>query len=180
MNKSDHIIKIKNLEQVGMVVQDITANMQNMWNVFGIGPWDVYVYEPGDLKDILYYGKPSKSGMKIARTKVGKCEIELVEPIGQDNIYQDFANKYGNGIQHLGWHVVDNEAEFFTTMQAMEKANFPCIWSGRSPRGRFAYFDTMHVLNTLLEMAWIDESANSVSPSYIYPKRKGVIEGVKS
>lgn len=170
MNQQNHIIKIKNLEQVGMVVQDITTNMQNMWNTFGIGPWDVYVYEPGILQDVLYYKKPSKSGMKVARTKVGKCEIELVEPIGQDNIYQDFANKYGDGIQHLGWHVVESEEKFFTTMQTMEKANFPCIWSGRSPRGRFAYFDTTRVLNTLLEAAWIDKNAKGASPTYVYPR----------
>ncbi|MGD9108250.1 MAG: VOC family protein [Gammaproteobacteria bacterium] len=170
MHQLNHIIKIKNLEQVGMVVQDITTSMQSMWDTFGIGPWDVYVYEPEILQDVLYYNNPSKSGMKVARTKVGKCEIELVESIGQDNIYQDFANKYGNGIQHLGWHVVESEEEFFTTMQAMEKAGFPCIWSGRSPRGRFAYFDTASVLHTLLEMAWIDKDSSHVPPTYVFPE----------
>jgi hypothetical protein len=169
MNSLSQVIKIKSLKQIGMVVDDITNNMQRMWNFFGIGPWDVYEYKPGILQEVLYYGNPSKSGMKIAIAKLGNSEIELIEPLGQDNIYQDFLRKYGNGMQHLGWYIVDSESEFFNTIKSMENVGFSCIWSGRSPRGRFAYFDTINVLNTLLEMAWFDQGA-AVQPSYIYPE----------
>ena len=165
------IIKITNLEQIGMVVPDLTKAMDDMWKNFGIGPWNVLIYTPDRLKEVRYYNKPSKSGGKIGLCQVGKVQFELIEPIGKDNIYYDFVNKYGNGIQHLGWYKVETEEDFYVTVKKLEAAGFPCIWSGHSPRSRFAYFDTTKILNTILEVIWLDKKAN-VKPDYIYPSEK--------
>ena len=162
------IIKITELEQVGMVVSNLTKSMDSMWQTFGIGVWNVFIYQPDRIKETKYYGKPSKSGMKIAFCSVGKIQLELIEPIGEDNIYHDFEKEYGNGIQHLGLHKVQTEKDFFIETKILEEAGFPCIWSGRSPRGRFGYFDTLKSLNTLLEVVWVDSEIN-IEPDYIYP-----------
>lgn len=168
-NSNQPVIKIKELEQVGMVVGDLTERMETMWNTFGIGPWDVYIFEPGSLIDVKYYGKPSRSGMKVARAKVGPMEIELIEPIGEDNIYRDFVKKQGNGVQHLGWHKVDTLEAVAETTRRLEEAGFPCIWCGRTYRSAFAYFDTLKALNTILEVIWWDKTITP-HPSYTFPK----------
>ncbi|MCL5260169.1 MAG: VOC family protein [Gammaproteobacteria bacterium] len=170
MPKSNNpVIQITSFEQVGMVVKDLTDSMNSMWNNFGIGPWDVRIYNPERIREAKYYGKPSKSGMKAAFCYVGKIQLELVEPIGEDNIFRDFEKLHGNGIQHLGWHIVKTEQDFFAITSKLNEAGHACIWSARSPRGRFAYFDTMKTLNTLLEVVWVDPEAAAVQPDYIYP-----------
>lgn len=166
---NEPIIKITELEQVGMVVSDLKKAMDSMGQDFGIAPWQVITYAPEQqVTETKYYGKPSKSGMKLAFCNVGKIHFELIEPIGEDNIYHDFAKKYGNGIQHLGWYKTKTEQDFFATVQKLETAGYPCIWSARSPRGRFGYCDTTKTLNTILEVIWADPNVPAFKPDYIY------------
>lgn len=170
LKNNEPIIKITELEQVGMVVGDLKKAMDSMGRDFGIAPWQVITYLPEQqVKETKYYGKPSKSGMKLAFCNVGKIQFELIEPIGDDNIYRDFEKKYGNGIQHLGWYKTKTEQEFFATTKKLEAAGYPCIWTARSPRGRFGYFDTAKSLNTILEVTWLNPNAPSFKPDYIYP-----------
>jgi methylmalonyl-CoA/ethylmalonyl-CoA epimerase len=165
-------LKVKELEQVGMVVYNLEESVKKMWHDFGIGPWDVYVntHTPDLLKEVKYYGKPSSSGMKIAMAQVGPMQIELIEPIGTDNIYADFLKKHGEGIQHLGWYKTKTEKEFFEKMHELEQAGFPCIFSGRSYRSRFAYFDTTKALHTIFEIIWVDQKIPP-RPSYKFPAK---------
>ena len=163
------VLRVKELEQVGMVVGNIDERMETMWNTFGIGPWDVYVFSPDVLTDVKYYGKPSRSGMKVARAKIGPMEIELIEPIGDDNVYRDFVDRFGDGIQHLGWHKAESKEAVSEAIEKLEKAGFPCIWTGVTYRSAFAYFDTTKALNTILEVIWFDASITP-SPTYTYPK----------
>lgn len=161
------IIKITNLEQVGMVVPNLNQAMANMWKNFGIGPWKVLMFTPDRLSDVVYYDKPSFSGMKISFCQVGNIQLELIEPIGDDNADSDFINKYGNGVQHLGWYKTSSEQDYFATIVKLEAAGFPCIFRGRNQYAYFAYFDTTKVLNTILEVVYINDPA--FKPDYIYP-----------
>jgi hypothetical protein len=44
MSDSNHpLIKIEELQQVGMVVRNVDKTMESMWNNFGIGPWKVFI-----------------------------------------------------------------------------------------------------------------------------------------
>jgi methylmalonyl-CoA/ethylmalonyl-CoA epimerase len=145
--------------------------MQEMWQNFGIGPWQVYIYEPNQLKDVKYFGKPSKSGMKVALAQIGNTLLELIEPIGKDNIYYAFIQKNGYGINHFGYYRVKSETDFFATIKKLETAGFPCIWSGLSPRGnRFAYIDTTKALHTVLEILWVNEKAPMLKPNRVFPE----------
>jgi len=166
--KNQPIIQINNLEQIGMVVENLEEAMESMWQTFGIGPWHVLIFTPKMIKENNHYGKPSKSGMKLAICQMKNIQLELMQPTGNEGIYHDFIKKYGNGIQHVGWHKVKTEQDFFATKTKLENAGMPCIWSGHLPQGRFAYFDTLKKLNTLLEIAWFEPNATT-KPNYIYP-----------
>ena len=168
-NDNKPIIKITNLEQVGMAVPNLDQAMSNMWKDFGIGPWKVLSLTPNKLNDVTYHHKPSISGMKVAFSQVGKVQLELIEPIGDDNIYRDFINKYGNGVQHLGWYKTTNKQDFFATIKKLEDAGFPCIFAGRNQYAYFAYVDTTKTLNTILEVVFINDP--TFKPDYIYPTK---------
>ena len=162
------IIKITSLEQIGMVVENLEQSMESMWQTFGIGPWSVLIFTPEMIKENKHYGKPSKSGMKLAICQVENTQLELMQPVVDEGIYHDFAKRHGDGIQHLGWYKIKTEHEFFTTKTKLENSGMPCIWSGHLPQGRFAYFDTMKKLNTILEVAWFEPNVVT-KPDYIYP-----------
>ena len=156
MTSYSPVINITKLEQVCMVVRDLDKSVESMRNTFGIGPWDFHMVDASSTRNMTYYGKPARFSFKVARThnKLGGIEIELIEPIEGDNIYSDFLREYGEGIHHLGWYMVDSMEAFNESTQALEKAGFSCIMSGRTPRAAFAYFDTTMVLKTVLEVIW--------------------------
>ena len=160
------IIQIIGLEQICMVVHDLQKDMEALWHTFGIGPWNVYTMDADSLKDTVYYGKPTRFGFKVARTKnkVGGVEIELIEPLEGDNIYRDFLSDHGEGIHHLGWHTVESLEAFAETSRALEKKGFPCMMSGRTIRSAFAYFDTTSAMKTVLEVIWWDPAAVASPP----------------
>lgn len=171
-NSNYPVINITELEQVCIVVRDLTKSMEAMWKTFGIGPWDIYICDADSLNDMTYHGKPARFAFKVARThnKLGGVEIELIEPVEGDNIYRDFLREHGEGIQHLGWHKVNSLKAFAETTQRLERGGFPCIMSGQSPRSAFAYFDTTSVLNTILEVSWWYPDVIP-RPDYTFPSR---------
>ncbi len=45
--------------QVAMVVRDMEAAMKRHWDVFKIGPWDIYEFTPQKVQNYTYRGKPA-------------------------------------------------------------------------------------------------------------------------
>ena len=44
--------------QVAMIVRDLDAALKRHWDC-GIGPWDIYQFEPGKVENYIYRGKPA-------------------------------------------------------------------------------------------------------------------------
>ena len=171
------VIKVSELWQVCIVVHDVDKTMKSLWDTFGIGPWEVYIRDP-ESKNInevtthmTYYGKPARFGYVMARTYGTEgIKLELIQPVEGDSIYADFLRDHGEGIQHLGWYVVDTLEAFLQTTRKLETGGFPCIMSGRHPGSAFAYFDTTKVLNTVLEVVWRDPKIKRPPPNRIFPE----------
>jgi methylmalonyl-CoA/ethylmalonyl-CoA epimerase len=186
MNNPGHpLIKVSDLQQMGMVVRNIDKTMESLWNTFGIGPWNVFVCEEGQMSDTTYHGKPSRYSFKAAMTqhKEGAFELELIEPLSGDNIYSDFLKEHGEGTQHICGHREYSLEAYNKTEKAMEKAGFPCLMGGtmytdstsnRLYVGRYGYFDTTKVLGTILEILQVSPNQlnKNFVPAYVYPKVK--------
>ena len=176
-NLGHQIIKIHELYQVCMVVHDMDKSMALLWDTFGIGPWDIYIRDCHSkldtelIQDMTYYGKPAQFSFKVALThdNPGSLQIEIIQPVGGDNIYRDFLKKNGDGLQHLGSHYVDSKEAFTETGKNLEKAGFPCMMSMRTYNANAAYFDTTEVLNTILEVVWRDPSRSRPAPGRVFP-----------
>jgi catechol 2,3-dioxygenase-like lactoylglutathione lyase family enzyme len=120
-------IKVKDINQVAIVVNDLEVVAANYWQILGIGPWDIYAWEAPEVRDRTYHGRPAWSREKIALTQVGDVQLELVQPVDGPSIYQDFLVEYGEGLHHLNFLTddVDEATEILT------KEGFPSIQSGR-------------------------------------------------
>jgi len=46
--------------QVAHVTRDLDAALRRHWDVFRIGPWDIWDFNPGTVQDYTYRGKPAR------------------------------------------------------------------------------------------------------------------------
>jgi catechol 2,3-dioxygenase-like lactoylglutathione lyase family enzyme len=139
--KSSAKVKVAGINQVAIVVKDLHKTVENYWNILGIGPWDIYLWEAPLVYNRKYQGKPAWAREKIALAQVGAIQLELCQPVEGDSIYQDFLDEHGEGLQHMGFSV-DNLDE---TVEALANQGFPNVQSaccGRSEYDcRYNYID---------------------------------------
>ena len=144
--------KIGRIAQVAFVVRDLEARVRTFWEDFGIGPWNIYMFEPPRVKDMTYRGRRQDFRMRVAFGMCGDTQIELVQSVAGPNLYEEFLTKCGEGVQHLGIHVVDMEE----STRQMNALGYDLIQSGRGygvgGDGAFAYFATADRLSTLIEL----------------------------
>ncbi len=116
-------VKVESINQVAIAVWDLEVVAQNYWTIFGIGPWETYLWEPPLVHDRKYYGQPSWAREKIALARVGNVQLELVQPVEGDSIYRDFLLEHGEGLHHVNFLVDDVDQ----TAAELAEAGFPGI-----------------------------------------------------
>jgi 4-hydroxyphenylpyruvate dioxygenase-like putative hemolysin len=132
------------LDQLGFVYKDIEKQAKIMEEVYGIPKFSVM--ELKDL-DIKYRGKETKISQKIAMSRLFNVQIELIQQIKGDCIYQEFLDAGKEGLQHFSFFIDD--LDFY--INAFQKAGFEIIHYGQIGKQRFAYFDTEETFGFLLE-----------------------------
>jgi hypothetical protein len=95
--------------QVALVVRDLDAAMRTYFDEYGIGPWSVYEFDPGNVKDMRSRGEPVAWSWRLAVAQVGHVQWELVEPLDDDSIYAQFLAERGPGLHHVGVAVASYE-----------------------------------------------------------------------
>ena len=139
-------LKLSDLIQVGIVVNDISKAVDHYTSVFGIGPFKIIHPK---FHNKTYHGKPADFDMKLAFTDWKPIQVELIEPLQGENIYFDFLKKNpGGGIHHLGYEVVDLDE----TIDNYARNGINVIQGGRVEGGGHAYFDTENLLGFIVEV----------------------------
>ncbi len=94
------------LAHIGLVVRDMKKTIERL-TALGIGPFTPRM-PPPDAKE-TYRGKPFIPSQRVAIqiTHIGDMELELIQPVNGESPHQEFLDKKGEGIQHLGF-MVDN------------------------------------------------------------------------
>jgi hypothetical protein len=130
-------VKVKEINQIAIVVKDLKTVMENYWNILGIGPWDVIHWEAPLVYDRKYHGEPAWAREIIALTQVGGVQLELCQPVEGNSVYLDSLAEHGEGLHHLNF-LVDDVDE---TASILAEQGFPSIQSGRFglPKSKAAY-----------------------------------------
>ena len=151
------------IAQVGFVVRDLEAVVEQFSKLFGIGPWHFYTYAKPLVKKMSYRGKPADYRMRIALSNIGPLRIEFIQPLEGDSVYAEFVRDHGYGIHHLGILVTD-------MAEALEQARLEMIMDGSGfgldGDGHYAYLDTEALLSTTLEL--IERPKRRVTPEKVY------------
>lgn len=156
-----------NLMQIGILVPDLEEALDRHSTAFGLGPWIGYHFTPDTVADFTYRGEPADYSIDIAMAGTGP-QVELVQVHGENSLYQEFIDRHGYGVQHLGVKVADAEA----TIAELVAAGYEVLQTGhgygRDGDGRFAYVDTVEDFGWLLEI--IEPPAVRREPDFVWPR----------
>ena len=134
------------LHHVTVVVKDIERAVK-FYSSVGLGPLvspEKHVFANKTLR-----GKPLTHKLLIRETHIGPAVLQLVQHVEGEDVYKEFIDKRGEGVQHLGF-VVDNidKAE-----DAAVKMGLKVTQRSRGEDGSgFAYFDTELLGGVVLEI----------------------------
>jgi len=137
--------------QVGMVVKDARKTARE-YEKFGVGP---FVEEDFPSVDATLDGKPAYFKNRALVANIGGWELELLQVLEGETIFQEFLEKRGEGVHHLGLYVEDYDAE----MAKWRKAGVRVLQESKCPPpypegSRYAFLDTEALLGTVIEIAW--------------------------
>ena len=146
-------VKVTQIQQVCIVVNDLQKTVENFWNLLGIGPWAIYPFGSPVIPDLKYYGKPAWGRYKGAVAQVGPIELELFETLEGASVYQDWIDEHGEGLHHLKFLVEDLDVA--RVEKVMAEQGLPSIQGGHfgppEYKGHFSYFDTLKPLRCIWE-----------------------------
>jgi hypothetical protein len=134
--------------QVAYVVRDLDAAMKRHWEVFGIGPWDIYTFEPGKVRDYTYRGKPATHSCLIAVTWSGDTQLEMMQPLTGYSIYDEHLDKHGEGLHHIKLFYADCAR----AVADFTRRGYPVIQSGRFDEDEHCYLDTEKDFGFVIEL----------------------------
>jgi len=140
--KSPAKVKVTGIKQVGICVKDVVRTAENYWNILGIGPWEIRDWGTHALYDRTYHGRPAWGRERLAHAYIGDLELELVQPVEGDSVYQDWIDEHGEGIHHLKFLCEDIDE----TSRLLTEQGFPSLQSGhfgdpKEKAGGFNYIE---------------------------------------
>jgi methylmalonyl-CoA/ethylmalonyl-CoA epimerase len=155
------------ISQICVVVRDIDAAMKTYTQACGWGPWKVFEYGPPLLHDTQLRGEPVEFRMIGAETSVNGLGFELIQPVSGLNIYQEYLDTHGEGVQHIAMmqHSWEDSAAFKAhwAEQGAEVLMYGRIGSSIE----FYYLDTDPLLKFVLESG--SGHAIELQPTRMYP-----------
>jgi methylmalonyl-CoA/ethylmalonyl-CoA epimerase len=134
--------------QVATVVRDLETALKRHWEVFGVGPWDIWEFNPDTVKDYIYRGKQATHSCLIACAWSGNTQVELIQPVSGYSIYNEHLDKHGELLHHIKLFYADTKkaAADFTAR------GYPVIQSGRYDEDEHYYLDTERDFGYILEL----------------------------
>ena len=134
--------------QIAIVVRDLDATMRTYVHDYGIGPWEIYEFNPGNVTNMREDGQPVDRSWRLAISHVGQVQWELIEPLDEESIYARFLAERGAGVHHVGVVVPDFQG---TVAAQAERGNGVLL--GGDYRGiSFAYLATERDIGVITEI----------------------------
>jgi len=138
-------------DHVGVMVADIDEVVE-YYKSLGIAKFrPPRMFDASRFAEWKIYGKTPETldQHKCQYLDIGPLALEMLQTVSGVSIHDDFVNKVGEGMEHVGFTVDNLEEE--TAM--MVKNGMPVIVSGKREDGTgFAYFDLRKGGNIIIEL----------------------------
>ena len=155
----------KGISEIIMVVEDIDKSIKQQWELFGIGPWEIWIFDPSSVSDMVVHDKPMDFAIKVAYTKIGETYWELVQPLDKKSTYYEVLKTRGEGVHNIVFEVDDYQS----TIRHMKDIGVGVYNSGDWQGVKFLNFDTRKVLPVIAEIFELEEGAKFPPAESTYP-----------
>ena len=98
-------IKKEGFIQINIVVADIEKAASKWAEILGIEKPPVLLRHLEGGENYTYHGKPVSCDLLVCDIDMGQFVLELHQPAGGESSFQEFLDKHGNGVHHLGFEV---------------------------------------------------------------------------
>lgn len=134
--------------QVALVVRDLDASLRTYVHGYGIGPWEIYEFNPSNVAGMVKDDEPAEYAMRIALAKLGGVMLELIEPLDDRSIYAEFLAEHGEGMHHLGVGARD----YGEALAALRAKGHSVLQGGTYNGVTFSYLSTDRDLGMITEI----------------------------
>lgn len=148
--------------QVAHVVRNIDMAMKRYWEIFQIGPWDVYTFAPPAVRDSMVHGRPSDHSYLVAVTWVDGVQLELMQPLTGRSIYDEHLQSKGESMHHI--KLLYRSCE--SALKRFAAQGIGVIQSGKFDEDEFYYLETEKLFGYVIE---IGNNGRIRAPERRYP-----------
>ena len=154
--------------QISVVVRDLDATMRTYVHEYGIGPWEIYDFNPDTLTELVRDGAPCDCAFRIAVTMVGSVQWELVQPLDDRSVFAEFLTAKGEGVHH----VAVGTPGYSEALNSLTGKGRRVIQSGIYKGVTFSYLSTDENLGVITELFdW--PPGLKQEPDAVYPEATG-------
>jgi len=132
------------VSHLGYVTRHMERSIENLRKYCGLEFSERRVPEYFNKR---YRGEPEDFKIELAFAQVGNTVYELIRVVQGRTVYEDFLNKHGEGIHHLGYETPDLTG----WAEAYKEVGIEVIMCGERAGVKWAYFDTPVITVELLE-----------------------------
>jgi catechol 2,3-dioxygenase-like lactoylglutathione lyase family enzyme len=150
--------------QIALVVRDIEETMRTYVEEYGIGPWEVYEFNPDTVRGMHEDGETVERTWRLALAQVGQVQWELIQPLDQESIYARFLAANGEGVHHVGVGV----PSFDATIETLGEKGRGVVFGGEYKSVNFAYLGTEGDLGVITEIFAAPPGLEQ-KPDSVYP-----------
>ncbi|MFX0023159.1 MAG: VOC family protein [Candidatus Hermodarchaeota archaeon] len=133
------------VDQLGFVYKDIKKQAELMKSIFKLPN---FIFSGPKSHSYVYRGKESEVTLDVGISRIGNTQIELIQLIEGECVYNEFLDQGKQGLQHIGVYVENVQQ----SIADFEKLGIKPIQTGRVLRHIFAYMDTEAIFGTIIEL----------------------------
>jgi hypothetical protein len=142
-------IELKSLLQIAFVVKDIEKSAKVWADFFNVPVPKIDITEPHHDPRLTYRGQEGYYGQKLAVIRTDSFIIELLQPTGGPSTFQEFLDKHGQGLHHLGF---DEKGQRDLVVREFEEKGYQLRTIGIHAKDSWTIVDTEDDLGTNLNI----------------------------
>ncbi|HUF00706.1 MAG TPA: VOC family protein [Anaerolineales bacterium] len=139
--------------QVGIIVRDVESKARAWSDILGLPMPNIIVTDTVEKTQAEYKGKPMTGRAKLAFFHMGQVTVELIEPIDGPSTWKDQLDGHGDSLHHIAFDIKGMQEK----TAYLNSQGVPLIQRGEYEGGRYAYFDGISQLGTILELLENDD-----------------------
>jgi methylmalonyl-CoA/ethylmalonyl-CoA epimerase len=143
--KNRPILNDLKVDQLGYVYKDVEKQAQILESMYNIPK--ITFFEFHDQK-IIYHGKETTNSIKLGTAQYFNVNIELIQTLGGDNIYQEFIDSGREGLHHIGIYI-DN---LDSSIEQFNNRGIDALQIGQIMKLHYAYMDTEDTFGIIIEL----------------------------